>query len=632
MCTILAFSQGGKNQLYSSTFEAQVFEEIQLTGKANAENLLFAMDYDLNRIESNTRKYDRLVKELKASGLQKKKTKKKIAEIQKVVASRFLKAFKTDANYSDIITLGYFNSANTTILYAKLFDEFNVDYEILELPSHVYIVADPSNNNVTLNVIDEITKADERVMREVVKYLYDKGVISKYELDNKSIQTLYDQYFNKAKSITFYELLGLLYYYRGITQFNENEYGKASNNFRKALMVYPNMPSNYMLYISLKNQMVIQQSDGTISANTLATFLNANKYNEVAMKEGIEVFKYYSQETGIMNPNMNKYKEFFDEFSTLLDEELDLDQFSQVYYRILAYNSSMDNNYDEALEMLNYAYVSNPNNIQTKELIMHVCQKHMVTNRQLKQGIDSLEKYFDIFPFLMKNEHFQSYYTYCILNTANDFFRFDKIKEGEAYLNKFEQVMKTHNDFALYDKMVEETYANASACYVRKDQYGKAIHSLNKALHYVPESMLIDERLDNIKEFQQNVIPIKTEVPTITLSREDQFKLDIETNLENCWTVHRVSDKENKDVHSFKNLEFRFKPGKKVEYEIGDKTEKGKWAVRYKARIIYLIPERDKDNYTMFKVETITKSDLIVREFENRRMTPYRISMKRCHE
>jgi hypothetical protein len=65
-------------------------------------------------------------------------------------------------------------------------------------------------------------------------------------------------------------------------------------------------------------------------------------------------------------------------------------------------------------------------------------------------------------------------------------------------------------------------------------------------------------------------------------------------------------------------------------YIVNGKTENGKFSIRTKSRLLYLTPDRDRDSYIVFKVESINNHEMILQPFVNGKLTSKRIYMSKC--
>ncbi|MGB0177310.1 MAG: hypothetical protein ACPF9D_09090, partial [Owenweeksia sp.] len=64
------------------------------------------------------------------------------------VQDNWLVKYQYENRFADLLKNGYFNCVSSTALHALLLERFNVPYTITEEPQHVYLVAQPENENI----------------------------------------------------------------------------------------------------------------------------------------------------------------------------------------------------------------------------------------------------------------------------------------------------------------------------------------------------------------------------------------------------------------------------------------------------------------------------------------------------
>jgi hypothetical protein len=319
-----------------------------------------------------------------------------------------------------------------------------------------------------------------------------------------------------------------------------------------------------------------------------------------------------SNDLVIEHPKIDEYKKYFKDFTFYLSDSIDYDSFSQIYYRILGYYDYSKDNYSGSLNWLNYAYISNPENIEIHELIETVSMNFIFTDSQHEKMIDTLDYYFEVFPFLKTKDNFQQYYVYCFSKVIEFSFKVNKAEKSLELLSRLESFIneKTYNSSV--DKYIESAYLSASIYFIEKRKFHTAMDYINRGLGFVPHSMALKQQAEYvrmIKNFKPR--PYNSEKYTYVPSASEQFKEKFLECFTDCWKAYNVieGDKPRK-ITSFEKFEIEIFDDRKVRFTFRSKQYEGKWSLRAKSKLLYLVPARDKQKYLMFKIVEV-KKDLI---------------------
>ena len=104
------------------------------------------------------------------------------------------------------------------MLYAMVFDEFEIPCKLKVSSNHVYLVANPGSNSIVI----ETTNPDfEKAIftgdfkQQYVNYLRTSKLISAEDYKNKSVEEIFEEKYNEVGDATFDNLPGLQYYNKG---------------------------------------------------------------------------------------------------------------------------------------------------------------------------------------------------------------------------------------------------------------------------------------------------------------------------------------------------------------------------------------------------------------------------------
>ena len=324
--------------LYNSRFEEQLFEKVQDSIEVNPVDIMLAVNYKSGDEDFVQQNINKIITSLREDGIEGKKTKKQIQEIYKSIHKNELKKYIEDAGFDQLFDKGEYNCVSATALYAIVLDEFGIEYEIRETPTHVYLVADPKNTNVLIESTmpqNGTIEFDYKKKKEYVEYLVAGKLISAEEFENNPIDKLFEEYYDQNKIIGLGELAALLYYNKGVAEFNKKNFTDASYSFRKANLIYPSVTVGMMYNGSLANQLSTEVGSKKYNPVILASFVNFNVANDQLRSYGAEYFGQVGNELMINRPNVEAYKSYFQSFKTMLSDSVDIDPFNQQYYLLL---------------------------------------------------------------------------------------------------------------------------------------------------------------------------------------------------------------------------------------------------------------------------------------------------------
>ena len=233
LCSIIlaAGNQTNAQQLdsnyYTSKFEEDIFKKLENSENVQPLEILLGIEHS-DQLERTVRnELEMLIHDIRAIGIESKKTKKQIQIIYKMVHERMLDQYLLDADFNQIFQKGKYNCASASALYALIFDEFKIPYQIKELPSHVYIVGNPGGKEIMVESTDPNKGTfviDLKEKERIVRYLASNKIIGRQEYESTSPEMLYEKYYNTTKNINSTELAALIYYNKGVFNYQKKAY------------------------------------------------------------------------------------------------------------------------------------------------------------------------------------------------------------------------------------------------------------------------------------------------------------------------------------------------------------------------------------------------------------------------
>ena len=440
-----------------------------------------------------------IIQELENKDITEKKKSKQIKEIYKYVHSTVLKKYREEVYFNDIFTQGDYNCVTATALYAIIFDHFKIDYQIKETPTHVYLIASPKENQILIESTAPtmgVQNLDVNAKKEYLKFFIDSKQISKEDLNNKSTDELFNEFVLIDTTINLQQLAALQYYNKGVFAYNNKQYEKSVVNFSKAHILYQSNSTLYMLNSAFINVLNEQNIKKKYSGDVLGNFLNLSADYTENKLIAAEYFDVVTNELVITHPDVQEYKSYFNEFKKWVNDTIDIDNFKLSYYTNMSYFEYMNNNYNEALENLNIAYISNSENLRIKQMVLEIGSRFFFTDSDYEKGIDKMEYYFEVFPFIPEDVSFKKYYTYSYLRVIYDAFRNNNKNKGAQYLNRLDEVLERDSSISLNPDFVEAVFMEISRYYVKNHNIPKALSFLERGIQLAPNSSELKKTKD----------------------------------------------------------------------------------------------------------------------------------------
>lgn len=633
--TTIAYSNSIDTTIFSNESEKAIFKDYNDSLKIEPLDLLLSFDYSEQNEELIKNRLNDIYEALNLKGISSKSRKKQIKIIYKYVHDALLKKYVEKAFFNDQFINGTYNCVTATALFALVLDHFNIPFLIKEMPTHVYIVGDPGASDVLIETTLPSQGAvyfDEKYKKEFVMYLVNNKIVSQDEFNQHSIDYLFNEHFDQNKNIDLIQLAALLYYNNGIFKFQASNFKESARSFEKAYLLYPSNSIKFSYSIALGSVLDHQSLNKTYEGKSLAKFLNLNINSPEAINSGETYFNVVSNNMIIEHQHVEEYKKYYNDFRDYLTDSVDMERYSQTYYRMLGYNDFAKGNYSGSIRWLNFAYLSNPDNLEIRELIETVSIKLMFTDSQHESMIDTMDYYFEIFPFLMGKDNFQSYYTYCYVKSIQHYFLLNQITKGTKLLEQFEHIIEGRKDFTIRESIIEGIYMAISADYIRKGNYNVALQYTERGLHFAPNSYELKNQAQNIKRIKNiNKSISQSDKYSYVPSKSEQFKEEFQHNFPQCWKATKVIEKDKaRDITSLEKFEIDATDDQKVSFNFRNITYKGKWALRTKSKLLYLVPDRNKENYFMFKILEMDNNIIKLRYYEKGKFNSEILVLESC--
>ncbi|MCS6832580.1 MAG: hypothetical protein NZ521_03315 [Flammeovirgaceae bacterium] len=142
---------------------------------------------------------------------------RKIRKVYQLITKKFFRQYEEFSTLADLLEQGKYDCLSATMLYAFVFDSLKYDYQVYELPHHVYLIV-------------RLSSGEEWLIEPTEPF---KG----FYTHSPTIAKLKNNYLLN-QPIGFVQLIGLQYYNRAVQYFNRKDYKTALRELMKANKLY----------------------------------------------------------------------------------------------------------------------------------------------------------------------------------------------------------------------------------------------------------------------------------------------------------------------------------------------------------------------------------------------------------
>jgi hypothetical protein len=474
---------------YHSEFERKsVRNYIQL--RNDTFNLFLAIDEKMTLEKAIKQKehYNGIISELESKNIYDKKINKKIKLTYSTVHSRFLDKYNENEYFPVLFETGIYNCVSASMLFALVFNDLKIPYEVKASSSHVYLIANPGSNSI---VIETTNPGFEKAIftgefkQQYVNYLRSSKLISESEYKQKSVEEIFEEKFKEVNDAEFINLPGFQYYNKALAKLRSNEIDEALTLCQKAYFFYPVNQVKTLLYTCLIYQIEKCKFMKVSDIDYLAQFTrfeNADIETSVAIFNNI-IYNHlqYTDREKLCDSICQRYISQLD--NDKLIEEIEFAFNLQMSYRFQ--NSDKIEKYiGRAVEIKGNhhdAKVMMENHLSRKLYSIYEPSVLLDTIQNLKERYKN-----DWMRSLLSENELRAY-----LQIATESFNNNKLTSGNEYLLKFENNCETPIQSENLRNVVEITYHSIANYYYYRGYRTKAKSYIQRGLNYVPNSRIL---------------------------------------------------------------------------------------------------------------------------------------------
>ncbi len=493
-CTLAQDSLVRTSELkFTSDFERQSMQAyLKKNNRTSLLSLLMATQESttIEKYKEISNKITAIENKLSVEVADKKKNDKKIKLIYDQVHASFLKKYELNVRFSDIFLTGNYNCVTATALFALIFDDLNIPYEIKEEPTHVYLLAYPNSNNIIVETTSPLfgyLSFDDRFKSSYINALKNQKIIGASEIEKNTTDELFNTYYFKNEKIDLQKLVGIHYTNDALFKADKGDSKGAYQQMEKATLLYPAPKSQYLLAhfgIEFLTKEKLQPKERAMIIAKLARYKAQGITSDMIKGEFINLTK----ELLSRDNNKAAYKECYAIMAKgITDPELSNEigyLYNYEYGRIL-YNQG---NFTGAKPYFEKALNFQPNNLDLASIFIGTVANTFRNEKKVKSALDSLLTFKKRYPIVEQNSNFNSMLATGYLMQFGEHFQNGDAANGEKFKILFESMFGSDKNLTINSNTIGNAYSNACTYYFKKGQKAKAKAILEKGLELSPDS------------------------------------------------------------------------------------------------------------------------------------------------
>lgn len=457
-----------------------------------------ARDYTQNKIEE-------LVTSLRADKISRKSTKKQIQRITDYVESRLLRDAVDYAPLQDLFRNGAYTQATTTALYALLFEQLGLSFEIRVDLWEVYVVADPDRRAVALFAPGKRKRSARRERSFVEEYnRYVAALYSGSTPPPSTTESFEEQfqrhYFAPGTTLDIRELSAFMRYREGLHQYGQRAFAAALYALDDAIRIDDRSP-----YRLLRRAALIQLADQNSSHSREALFYlfqlwqenpeDGNLRNEFVRRfiEGAK--RLETPEDLIPFDRLYGYLHR----KTISDPVL-LRQLTEIYLLQKARFFARRGQVEQVAVYVDSLYRIKPNDPTIQDAVGRIVAWSLRGKREYTDGLNQLSEFKRRYPFLATHPAFTDMQLFYQAENVRALYDREQTNLGNTALRQFDTMLvQAGGKTARSELWIVTAYLAASNHYFRMGEYTTARELLEVADRLVPNHHYLLHRIELLR-------------------------------------------------------------------------------------------------------------------------------------
>lgn len=483
---------------FHSEFERAGFEAYQ-KGDSNFYYLLFASSapVDSNLYSRYGSSLEIVFESLDSARLMKKSPKRIVKEIFTTVHGDLLVKYNEENRFFELFENGYYNCVSATAIYSYMLGRLGIEHALVELPTHVLVVAFIEGEQWVLESTDpqqgyyEFKDEDEDAFIEM---LIDQKMITEEELNSEARDSLL-QSFSSSESVNAARLVAIQYFNQMIYAIDEGKWVEA-------------------LQACLKARFIDSESDNPVMDAVLWNWIDKHDYTNPNYFEIVSYawqrlspdlkvsrassIDYYGDRFVQGDISQSIFLQWADFFSTAFNGN----DSAQIYVntQIQLIQGRHAYNQGEVLNTLHFGIKAmniNEHDQNARSLLMYGLGRSAGLGLISDEAVtDSVFKFNERYPSLLDFPLWRNIVADIYISKAINSIEMKNFSGAEKNLNAMEDLLKGELPETIHRERVSRAYSKVAHYFYQRNTK-KALEWIERGLHFIPDDVL----LNDLKEY-----------------------------------------------------------------------------------------------------------------------------------
>jgi len=466
-------------------------------------SLLFSVgNTEFEQLQQMQEQYFDFLEKL-AQDIPPKKRQKKIQEIFDLVHEVFFDEYIENVLFYKIFENKTYNCVTASALYAIAFEYLDIPYVIKEMPSHVYLIAYPDDNRIVLETTNSnfgFLPLNQSQMKKRKKFLQSNGFISDEAAFDMDAEKIYAEEYGKDSDISLTNLIGILYYNNSILKSDSLQFDKALIELEKGKVLYT-LETIQDWEHSLAYS-ILEEEESNLTLNQFCIMADkiyvASSYMDISNQEYQDYFLFLLTKVSNGNSERNASEEFIQCLSERLDNPELIASLDYESKMLLAEKYFFSGEIETAMSILKEHHINDEASLTLVKACVMTYLREFEISESIFETINQVKIDFTILEEAVWLDEIDSF---CSLELSTFFFMRDKPTKGQQYLGRFLKGTLP-DELGEHDQLlIDNLFAEASAYYVRNENYPEAENYLRKGLALNADSIMLNRKLKVLLDF-----------------------------------------------------------------------------------------------------------------------------------
>ncbi|PBQ31121.1 hypothetical protein CNR22_04865 [Sphingobacteriaceae bacterium] len=431
-----------------------------------------------------------------------KSEEKQVKYIHQYVHRKFFTKYEYKNSFCDIFNNGYYNCVSSTALYALIFTDLGIPFQIMEKPSHVFLIAYPQSYKIFVETTSEekgYMRFSDSFVKNYVDYLYAVHVIPQEDYDLRPASELFEKYFYSSTPVSMRSLVGMQYSNYSLYSADDHIFTVAAREMKKACYL-DDCPRNrhllkYMLAMEVRSNNYNEQN--YVQDFAILCRLNALDNVDITDQNIRDEFQRLTQHQLIDRSDYGKYEASFNIIhKSLKDSGLKNDIAFSYHYNLARVAFIAEKSDKIIYEHLLGAYTANPEPADLRSLIIAQLSRKAEKMTEAQEILNLAKKFSSDFAFLATSNWLNGIRSNCVLQLGYQSYLLGNAVKGDNYLKEFESIVADDKTVEHTPAYVEKAYSEGATFYYKKGNVKRCRELLKKGLIYAPNSFALQMRLN----------------------------------------------------------------------------------------------------------------------------------------